>query len=99
MILALAIIFLLLLLFTKDKLYLVLSIILIAITIYVYLPKSKICIQEGASVYILPTNNSNISTQLDKKIEINIIKKYNNFNKIEYKNIIGWVKDEDLCKD
>ena len=98
-ILALAIIFLILLLLTKDKLYLILTIIIGIFTIYLYIPKSKICIQEGASIYILPTSNSNISRQLEKQINTNIIKKYKNFSKIEYNNIIGWVKDEDLCKD
>ena len=90
---------LILLFFTKDTLYLILSLILIALTIYIYMPNSNICIQEGAPVYILPTQNSNISKQLDREITTNIIKKYKNFNKIEYKNIIGWVKDEDICKN
>jgi len=98
-ILALTIIFLILLFLTKDKLYLILTIIVGLFTIYLYIPKNKICIQEGASIYILPTSNSNISRQLEKQINTNIIKKYKNFSKIEYNNIIGWVKDEDLCKD
>ena len=98
-ILALAILFLILLFLTKDKLYLILTIIVGLFTIYLYISKSKICIQEGASIYILPTSNSNISRQLERQINTNIIKKYKNFSKIEYNNIIGWVKDEDLCKD
>ena len=98
-ILALAVLFLILLVLTKDMLYLILTTLLGALVIYLYFPKNKICIQEGASVYILPTSNSNISKQLDKEIKTSAIKRYKNFYKIEYKNIIGWVKDEDLCKN
>jgi len=92
-------IILILLFLTKDILYFILAFLMIAFAIYQYMPKRDICIQEGASVYILPTQNSNISKQIDSQIETSVIKKYKNFNKIEYKNIIGWVKDEDLCKD
>jgi hypothetical protein len=93
------VVLLLLLFFTKDMLYLVLSVILIAFTIYIYMPKATLRIQEGANIYILPTKNSNISKQLDREITTKLIRKYKNFNKIEYKNIIGWVKDEDIRKN
>ncbi len=96
---ALTFIFLLLLLWTKDLLYLIISFILLSLNIYNFLQEKSICVKEGASIYILPTSNSNISRELNKKIKTKLIKKYKNFNKIEYKNIIGWVKDEDLCKN
>ena len=92
-------IFVALLILTKDILYLIITISLLLITIYFYIPKKRVCIQEGASVYILPTQKSNISLELDKQIYTSVINRYKNYNKIEYKNIIGWVKDEDLCKD
>ena len=93
------VIFLILIIFTKDLLYIIITAFLIALTIYLNLSYKKICIQEGASVYILPTQNSNISRQIDKRITTTMVNKYKNFNKIEYKNIIGWIKDEDLCKN
>jgi len=96
----LIVIFLLLLIFTKDILYLIVTILLIALATYIYYPKGSICIQEGASLYILPTSNSEISQQIDNQIETKVIKKYKNFTKIEYKNkISGWIKDEDICKN
>lgn len=95
----LSVLFLILFIFTKDILYIIIVAALIAVGIYMYYPKAKICIQEGASIYILPTSNSNISQRVDKQIESRVIKRYKTFNKIEYKQyIIGWVKDEDLCK-
>lgn len=92
-------ILLVLLILTRDALYLILSIALIAVAIYLYINKKSICIQEGASVYILPTQNSNISREFNSQVNTTLIRKYKNFNKVEYKNIRGWVKDEDLCKD
>lgn len=95
----LIVILFILIIITKDWLYVIIFIALVGALIYLYMPKKDICIKEGASIYILPTQNSNTSRQLDRKIYTSVIKKYKNFNKIEYKNIIGWVKDEDICKN
>lgn len=84
----------------RDIIYLLFFIIFASILIYIYYPKKIICINEGAPLYILPTNNSNISMQIDSKIHKKVLHRYNNFNKIEYKNsITGWIKDEDTCEN
>jgi len=93
------ILFLLLTYFTKDYLYLFVSALMIVLLIYFYLPNKRVCIPEGASLYILPTNNSNIITQTDKKYTTTVIHKYKKFNKIDYNGVKGWIKDEDLCKN
>jgi len=96
----LTLLFVLLYIGTKDKLYIYIFVISFALLVYIYFPHRKVCIQEGANLYILPTNNSNISLQIDRKIKRSVIKKYNHYNKIDYKNgITGWIKDEDLCKN
>jgi len=87
-------------LLSRDFTYLLFFTISAAILIYVFYPKKVICVNEGAPLYILPTNNSNISMQIDKEIHAKVLHKYNNFSKIEYKNSIsGWIKDEDTCKN
>jgi len=92
--------FALLFLMNYDKIYLLVFLISGSTLFYVYLSNKTICIQEGASLYILPTKNSNISLRIDNKIERKVIKKYKNFNKIEYKkSVTGWIKDDELCKD
>ena len=97
---ALLIIFLVLYLSTKDKLYIIVSVITFVLLVVVFIPKKSICIKEGALLYILPTNNSNISLRIDKQIERKVLNRYNKFNKIEYKNgVTGWIRDEDTCKD
>jgi len=97
---SITVIFALMFLLTKDKLYLFIFVLSGALLFYIYFSNKNICIQEGASLYILPTKNSNISLRVDDKIERRVIKEYNNFYKIEYKNsVTGWIKKDELCKD
>jgi hypothetical protein len=92
--------FMVLYLLTYDKLYLFIFVVSGAALFYIYFSNKNICIQEGASLYILPTKNSNISLRVDEQIERQVIKEYNNFYKIEYKNsITGWIKKDELCQD
>ncbi|NPA28317.1 MAG: hypothetical protein GXN91_04680 [Epsilonproteobacteria bacterium] len=99
-IIAITLFFLLFYIYSRDKLYLFVVIVGVAALIYFYKPKEKICINEGAALYILPTKNSNISFQIEEKIEREVLKEYNHYYKIEYKdNITGWIKDEDLCQN
>ncbi len=98
--LGLALIFAIAYLLTKDWIYLIFFILTTAILIYLFMPKKSICVNEGASLYILPTQNSNISLRIDKQIRTKVLKTYKNFNKIEYKNSLsGWIKNEDICKN
>jgi len=91
--------FLLLSYLTRDYLYLAVTALLIGVIIYLYLPNKSICVPEGASLYILPTNNSNVITQIERQFTTPVINEYRKFNKIEYNGLKGWIKDEDLCKD
>jgi hypothetical protein len=85
---------------TRDKLYIVVLIFSIAFLVYAYVPKKSVCIKEGAPLYILPTHNSNISMQIDKKITKKVLNEYRNYYKIEYKNgIYGWIRKDDVCKN
>jgi len=92
--------FFLLFLWKKDFFYLVITVVS-AITLFTfYMPKKRICVSQGASLYILPTYTSNISTKIDSRIDTALLGRRAEFNKIEYKNgTIGWIKDEDLCKN
>ena len=87
-------------LLTRDWVYLLFFTLAMAVLIYIFIPKRSICINEGAPLYILPTNNSNISLRVDRKLTTKVIQSYKNFNKIEYKNSLsGWIKNEDTCKN
>lgn len=96
---AIVVLFLLLAYTSRDHLYLILSAVLIALLVYFYIPNRSICIPEGTSLYILPTNNSNIITQIDQEYTAALLKQYRNFDKIDYKGLKGWVKNENICKN
>ena len=94
------ILFFLLFLWKRDFFYLIIAVILAITLVTFYIPNKKICVKEGAPLYILPTYTSQTSTNIDREINVPLLGKREEFNKIEYKNgIIGWVKDEDLCKN
>jgi len=100
MLISFTIFFTILFILTKDKLYFIVVVASGTLLFYIYFSNQDICIKEGASLYILPTKNSNISLRVDKQINRQVIKKYNNFYKIEYKNsITGWIKQDELCEN
>ncbi len=94
------VLFLLLFLWKRDFFYLILALIASITLLTFYTPLSKICVKGGSPLYIIPTYNSTISGYTDKKIITNELFKRGEYHKIEYKNgIIGWIKDEDICKN
>ncbi len=93
------ILFLVMLFVTKDKVYLFTFLLTLFLFIIFFMPQKKICIKEGASVYILPTSKSGVSMQITQQINETVLNHYHNFYKILYHNVTGWVKDEDLCKN
>jgi hypothetical protein len=84
---------------SRDYLYLLLSAAMIALLIYLYIPNRTVCIPEGTSLYILPTKNSNIITRIDQQYTTSVLNSYQKYLKIDYKDIKGWIKDENLCKN
>ncbi len=92
--------FFLMFLIYRDFFYLVLGTVSLITLLTFYTPKEKVCIKQGAPLYILPTETSSISTKIDNEYTTLLLGERKEFRKVEYKNgIIGWVKDEDLCKN
>ncbi len=92
--------FSLLFLWKRDFFYLILAVLSIITLLTFYAPKKEICIKQGTPLYILPTYTSRISTKVDNDFTTALLGERAEFNKIEYQNgIIGWVKNEDLCKN
>jgi hypothetical protein len=90
--------FLLMFLFRRDFFYLVFGVVSLITLLTFYIPHKKICVKQGASLYILPTQTSTISTKIDQKLDTMLLSERKGFKKVEYKEgIIGWVKNEDLC--
>ncbi len=94
----LAILFLLLFLWKRDFFYLILSVISAAVLLTFYTALAKVCIKEGAPLYIVPTSNSTTSIHIDRRFTTTKLAERNNFVKIEYKHgVVGWIKHEDIC--
>jgi len=97
---ALSAFFLLMFLFSRDFFYLILLTVTVITLITFYMPLKRICIREGAPLYILPIPHSTVGMKIDHRMKAPLLKRYKHYYKIEYKHgITGWVKDEDLCKN
>ena len=92
--------FFLMFLFKRDFFYLVFAVISFITLLTLYIPHEKICVQQGAPLYILPTATSTTSTKIDEKLDTLLLGEREGYKKVEYKEgIIGWIKNEDLCND
>ena len=92
--------FLLMFLVKRDFFYLVLSTISLITLLTLYIPHKKICIKQGSPIFVLPTETSTMSTKVDEKFTTSLLGEHGEYKKIEYQNgMIGWIKDEDVCKN
>ena len=96
----LVVFFLVMFLWKRDFFYLIFGILSLLALVTLYIPHKKICIKAKSNLYILPTHTSRISTTISKQYTTTVLGEHNAYKKIEYKNhTIGWIKDEDICKD
>jgi len=96
---ALSLFFMLMFLWKRDFFYLVLGVISLITLMTFYIPHKKICVKQGAPLYILPTQTSTVSTHVADRFTTMLLGEHGEFKKIELKQgVIGWIKDEDICK-
>ncbi len=92
--------FFIMFLLKRDFFYLVFGAISLITLLTLYIPHKKICVKQGAPLHLLPTQTSTVSTNVDQKFETMLLGQREEFWKVEYKQgIIGWIKNEDLCKN
>lgn len=92
--------FLIMFLLRRDFFYLVLAVISLITLLTFYIPHKKICISQGTKMYILPTHTSTSSSIIDTNMDAMLLDTHGDFLKIEYKSgLIGWVKNENTCKN
>ncbi|UPT76562.1 hypothetical protein MN086_05780 [Sulfurovum sp. XGS-02] len=90
--------FFIMFLFKRDFFYLVFGVVSFITLLTFYIPHKKICVKQGAPLYILPTHTSTVSTKIDQKLDTMLLSERDGFKKVEYKEgVIGWIKNEDLC--
>jgi len=84
----------------KEIFFLVLFAVCLLILLTLFTPHEKICVQQGALLYILPTQTSTTGSQVDREFTTSVLNRRNTYYKIEYDHhVIGWIKDEDTCKN
>jgi len=92
--------FLIMFIWKKDFFYLIFGVLSLITLLTLYIPHQKICIKKNSKIYVLPTHTSRISSVVTQQYTTTILGEHKNYKKIEYKNhTIGWIKDEDVCKD
>ena len=89
---------LLLLLLRKKIIYLLIVLLPVAYIAYLNMPQQRVCIKEGANIYLLPVNNSTIFETTLTRQEFTKEGSVDKFVKVRLQNDkIGWVKNEDTC--
>ena len=97
---ALSLFFIIMFVWKRDLFYLILGVISMITLLTFYIPHKKICVKQGSPLYILPTSTSTIGTRVEYRLESMLLGERGKYKKIEYKKgIIGWIKDEDICKN
>ncbi|MBN2782247.1 MAG: hypothetical protein JXQ66_03295 [Campylobacterales bacterium] len=95
-----AIIGFILILWRKKFIYLIITIIPLGYIAYVYVPQKDICIKQGSNIYLLPLENGTVFEKTTSQIILKKEGDVKKFVKIKLQNNqIGWVKNEDICKN
>jgi len=96
---ALSLFFILMFIWKRDFFYLVLGVVSLITLMTFYIPHKKICVKQGAPLYILPTQTSTVSTHVADRFTTMLLGERGEFKKIELKQgVIGWIKDEEICQ-
>lgn len=84
----------------KKYIYLIFMIFPIVYIVYISIPSQTICIKQSAKIHLLPVNNGTIFEETKTQIFLPKEGSVKNFTKVKLKNEkIGWVKNEDICKN
>jgi len=84
----------------RKKLYLLLFIIPLFFIAKLSVPIKHVCISQDSNIYLLPMKNGTIFEQVPYRFKTEALGEAQGFTKIRMQNNqIGWVKDENLCKD
>lgn len=83
----------------KYKL-LVLLLIPIVYIVYAKSPSKEICVKKNSNIYLIPLRNGTVFEVIPEKENLQKDDEIDGWSKIQLKNKkIGWVRDEDTCKN
>ncbi len=83
---------------TKRWIYPLLVIVAAAYLLTYLMPLKKVCIEEGSTLYLLPTPQSTPFMRISSPMTAQEMNKKGDYTKVRLPNhTIGWVKNENLC--
>ncbi len=98
--LSLATLFLIIAIFKKSISVLLIALLFGGYAAYLSIPVETVCVKQNSKVSLLPTKNSTIFYITNYNFKTKKLNDVNGYIKIELPNgRIGWVKDEDICKN
>jgi len=87
-----------LVLIRKRYIYLLFIFLPLGYVAYLAIPQEKICIKQGASIYLLPVRNSTTFEVTTSRLYLPKEGSVEKFVKVKLPNDkIGWIKNEDVC--
>lgn len=87
-------------LWRKKYVYLVFIIIPLGYIAYLAMPSKEVCIKINSELYLLPVHNGTIFERTSSVYHLQKEGSVKNFVKVKLQNEkIGWVKNEDICKN
>jgi len=88
------IIFFTIYLYRKRIIYIIFIIIIFGYLLYINVPQADVHLKKGDIIKLLPFKNSTNLAVVVADENVKVLKDKDGWKKIEYKNQIGWVKDE-----
>ena len=98
--LAIALVITIFSLYRRKVIYIIFFVIPLSYFIWLNIPSQEICIKKGTKIHLLPVSNGTIFETTNNRYFLLKEGKVKNFTKVRlYNDMIGWVKDEDICKN
>jgi len=91
---AFIILFLIIYLYRRGLIYPIFIIIILGYLVYINIPREDLSLKKGISIKLLPFNNSTTLYITEYPIKVKVLREKDGWKKIDFKNKIGWVKDE-----
>ena len=97
---SIALIAFLFILWRQKYIYLIFIIIPLGYIAYIVIPSKEVCIKVGSEIHLLPVKNGTIFEKTNTIYHLQKEGSVKDFVKVKLKNEkIGWVKNEDICKN
>ena len=93
-------ILIIIIIFKRKLIYILLALLVGAYLVYILLPPRTVCIKSGSRIQILPIPQGIVFKQIYKNRIFKVLDTKRHYTRIELNNNkVGWVNNEDICKN